>query len=601
MSNPDCDSRKVVIIGAGPAGLAAAYELAKAGIRSIVLEQDERVGGLSATINYKDYLFDLGGHRFFTKVKSVEEMWREVLGEDLLVRKRLSRIYYKNKFFYYPLRPLNALAGLGISNSFQIALSYLHAKCFPSAKEDTLEEWVINRFGERLYRIFFKTYTEKVWGIPCSEIRAEWAAQRIKGLSLATALMSAFSRKAMARDDKTKVIKTLIDEFSYPKYGPGMMWQKVADIIGTMKSEVMLGATVERIRCSGSKIEALEVRRNGKIDVIEGTEFISSMPINELIIQLQPQAPMEVFKAAKQLKHRDFITVAVVINRNEIFPDNWIYIHDARVRVGRIQNFKNWSPFMVPDGNNTCLGLEYFCSEGDDLWEMSNEQLLELAKRELAILGMAEGSDIEDAKVVKVRKAYPVYDATYADALCTIRSYIQQIGNLQVIGRNGMHKYNNQDHSMLTGMLAAANIQGRKYDLWNVNVEKAYHEEIQFEPAAKQDAERKIRKAFARIDKLALATGMGCVSGLVLFAVTLGLVLKGGAAIGPSMQLLGQYFYGYTVSVKGAFVGMCYGFISAFFFGWTFAYIRNGIIGYYLYRIKRRLSQMTYMEYWVNL
>jgi protoporphyrinogen oxidase len=465
-----------VVIGGGPAGLTAAYELCKAGIRSVVLEKDRVVGGISRTVNYKGYHFDIGGHRFFTKVKAVDEMWHEVLAEgQFLRRNRLSRIYYNKKFFYYPLRASNALLGLGIWNSALIFLSYLHAQLFPEKPEDTFEQWISNRFGKRLYRIFFKTYTEKVWGIPCNEIMAEWAAQRIKGLSLLAAVKSALIQQQQSKGD---VIKTLIDAFDYPEFGPGMMWETVKAIVEDRGSEIHLNTGVDKILWDDGGVHGLEVSRNGKTETIEGTHFISTMPIRELIQKLEPQAPDNVLKAAEALNYRDFLTVALVVNKRELFPDNWIYIHDADVKVGRIQNFKNWSPSMVPDPEKTCLGLEYFCFEGDGLWTMSDSDLVELGKKELGFLGLVTPSDVEDGSVVRMPKAYPVYDGTYAESLRVVREFLKNLPNLQLVGRNGMHKYNNQDHSMLTAMLAVKNILGANYDLWQVNAEQEYHEEV---------------------------------------------------------------------------------------------------------------------------
>jgi protoporphyrinogen oxidase len=465
-----------IVIGAGPAGLTAAYELSKAGITSVVLEKDNVVGGLSRTVNYKGYHFDIGGHRFFTKVQPVEAMWREVLTNgQFLRRSRLSRIYYNKKFFYYPLRASNALLGLGIWNSALIFLSYLRAQLFPEKPEDTFEQWISNRFGKRLYRIFFKTYTEKVWGIPCNQIMAEWAAQRIKGLSLLEAVKSALIQK---QQSKSSVIKTLIDAFDYPELGPGMMWETVQRLVENQGTEVRLKAGVERIRWSKGAVQGLDIVVDGKPETIEGTHFISTMPIRELIQKLDPPAPEEVLRAANALNYRDFLTVALIVNKKELFPDNWIYIHDPDVKVGRIQNFKNWSPSMVPDPEKTCLGLEYFCFEGDGLWTTSDADLIELGRKELGILGLASPAEINDGSVVRMPKAYPVYDGTYAESLKVVREFLDSIPNLQVVGRNGMHKYNNQDHSMLTAMLAVKNILGASYDLWQVNADSEYHEEV---------------------------------------------------------------------------------------------------------------------------
>lgn len=587
----ETNDKKVVVIGGGPAGLTASYQLSKAGIESIVLEKDRELGGLSRTANYKNYYFDIGGHRFFTKIKEVEDIWKEVLGDDFLRRKRLSRIYYNKKFFYYPLRALNALLGLGIWSSFMIIASYLHAKLTPSKQEETFEQWVCNRFGRRLFNTFFKTYTEKVWGIPCNEIRAEWAAQRIKGLSLITALRNALIKPQNSTGNKRDVIKTLIDGFSYPKFGPGMMWKAVANNIQGNGSQVWLGAEVEGIRWSQDGVKALEVRRNGKIEVVYGTDFISSMPIREAVQKFKPAVAKEVLDAANNLKYRDFLTVALIINKCHLFPDNWIYIHDPNVEVGRIQNFKNWSPHMVPNPNKTCLGLEYFCFEGDSLWTMPDDQLIELGKRELEVLGFVNPGDVEDGTVVRIPKAYPVYDSTYQESLRIVRRFLDGITNFQLVGRNGQHKYNNQDHSMLTAMMAAENVLGANHDLWQVNEEEEYHEEI---------TEKILMGAFARMDKLGFATALGSVSGLIVFLATIFLILKGGEVVGPNLQLLSQYFLGYAVTVKGAFIGMAYSSWWGFLFGWLFAYLRNLFIALFIYRVKKRVELIKFRDFLDN-
>lgn len=468
--------KKVVIIGAGPSGLTAAYELCKLKVESVVLEKDEVVGGISRTINHRGYLFDIGGHRFFTKVKAVDDLWHEILAEEkFLKRKRLSRIYFNKKFFHYPLQAFNALFGLGIYNSFRTFLSYSRAQVFPIKPELSFEDWVCNRFGRRLYYTFFKTYTEKVWGIPCSEISAEWASQRIRGLSLLSAVKNALI--ANQPKNKNNIIKTLIDSFEYPEKGPGMMWETVAEIVATKGSELKKKANVEKICWQKDKVTAVEISRNDKRETIAGTDFISSMPIQELVRKLEPKPPDEILLAADVLSYRDFITVSIIVNKPALFADNWIYIHDAAVKIGRIQNFKNWSPQMVPDQNKTCLGLEYFCFEGDSLWTTTDEDLIKLGIRELEILGLVDPKDVEDGAVVKMPKAYPVYDSKYKNALGTIRKFLSTLGNLHLVGRNGMHKYNNQDHSMLTAMLTVKNIMGADYNVWDVNVEQEYHEE----------------------------------------------------------------------------------------------------------------------------
>jgi len=471
------ESKRAIIIGAGPAGLTAAYELGKAGVPTIVLEKDEVVGGLARTVNHKGFRFDIGGHRFYTKVKVADDIWREVLPPpDFLRRKRLSRIYYNKNFFHYPLRVSSVLFRLGPWSSCLILLSYFYARLFPQKAELTFEQWVINRFGKRLYTIFFKSYTEKVWGIPCNEITAEWATQRIKGLSLGRLVKDVFIRQT--NNGKGKVIKTLINEFDYPRLGPGMMWEKMAELVRASGGTIRRGWSVEKIRWNDDRVQSVEVIANGDAASLSGTHFISSMPIRELVSKMTPTPPAAVLSAAERLRYRDFLTVVLIVNRSDLFPDNWIYIHDSQVKMGRIQNFKNWSPDMVPDPNKTCLGLEYFCFEGDGLWTMSDADLIELGKAELQKLGLAEIKDVEEGTVMRVPKAYPVYDSTSKQALLTLRCFFEGFSNLQLVGRNGMHKYNNQDHSMVTALLAAKNILGANHDLWQVNTEPEYQEEI---------------------------------------------------------------------------------------------------------------------------
>jgi len=587
-------SKKVIIIGGGPAGLTAAYDLSRKGVEAFVLEMDDKLGGISRTVKYKDYHFDIGGHRFFTKVKAVEDMWRDVLGENLLRRKRLSRIYYDGKFFNYPLRPLNSLFGLGLWNSILILKSYLQALLFPEKPEDSFEQWVSNRFGKRLYAIFFKNYTEKVWGIPCNEISAEWAAQRIKGLSLISALKDSLTKQQ--NGNKSDVIKTLIDEFDYPKRGPGMMWEAVADLIQSNGGRILTSSRVNKIIWNRDKIEALEIISNGQKEVINGTHFISSMAIRDLILGFEPAAPGDVLTAAQKLNYRDFLTVALIVNKAEVFPDNWIYIHDARVKVGRVQNFKNWSPHMVADPDKTCLGLEYFCFEGDELWTMSDQDLIDLGTKELETLGFISAADVEDGAVVRMPKAYPVYDAEYREALRKVREFVHDFDNLQLVGRNGMHRYNNQDHSMLTAMMAAENILGAHHDVWDVNTDPEYHEEVAVLEDV-SDADRAVIKVFARIDKLGFATSSGIVSGLLVFLATLWLTFSGDGITTQALQLLNQYFIGYSVTFKGAFIGLGYTFLWGFLSGWLFAYLHNLFVAFYIYRVKRKLELLSFRDF----
>ncbi|MCS6926164.1 MAG: NAD(P)/FAD-dependent oxidoreductase, partial [Candidatus Binatia bacterium] len=447
MTDERVPDRRVIVIGGGPAGLTAAYELVQRGWQPLVIERQSRVGGLARTENYKGFYFDLGGHRFFTKSKEVQQLWRTILGTDFLRRPRLSRIYYNKKFFHYPLKPFNALWGLGVWESLRCVSSYCYWRFFPYRQEETFEQWVTNRFGRRLFEIFFKTYTEKVWGISCTELKAEWAAQRIKDLSLKTALLSMFVKPK-------RTIKTLIEEFEYPRLGPGMMWNAVKEQIERFGGQVWLNAEVIAIHRNGTGIAGVTVARNGRQETLAGSRLISSMPISEFVKILSPPPPPAVRQAAEKLHYRDFLTVCLIVNRPDLFPDNWIYVHDPAVKVGRIQNFKNWSPEMVPDPTKTSLGLEYFCTVGDALWSMSDAELIELGKREIDRIGLARYEDVEDGCVVRVPYAYPIYDAEYRDYLALVRTFVEGLANVQTIGRNGLHRYNNQDHAMLTGMLA---------------------------------------------------------------------------------------------------------------------------------------------------
>jgi protoporphyrinogen oxidase len=470
------ERKHVVVMGAGPAGLTAAYELLKHGLPVTVLEKDpKQVGGLARTVEHNGYRFDIGGHRFFSKNEEVEELWTEILGDEMLSRGRLSRIYYRGRFFAYPIQAFNALRNLGPFEATLCLASYLRARLRPIKHPKTLEEWVRNQFGWRLYSIFFKTYTEKVWGISTRELSADWAAQRIKSLDLWVVIRSALlpSRKAKKRGE---IVTTLIDRFRYPRLGPGQMWERVADIAAAKGQPVQLGHAVRRIHHRDGAVTSVETD-GGTFD---GTDFISSIPIRELINRLDPPAPAPVRKAADSLGYRDFISIALMIDRPSVFPDNWIYIHDPSVKVGRIQNFKNWSPDMVPDQARTCLGLEYFCFEGDGLWSSSDAELVALAKKELAQLGICGEGEVFDGVVVRQQKAYPVYDDSYQAHVGVVREYLAtSLPNLHLAGRNGMHKYNNQDHSMMTALLVARSIAaGLALDPWKVNADAVYHEDI---------------------------------------------------------------------------------------------------------------------------
>jgi len=478
----------VGIIGAGPAGLTAAYLLAKQGVRVAVLEADpEYVGGIARTAKYKGYHFDIGGHRFFSKAKEVEDFWSEILPNDMLVRPRSSRIFYNGTFFTYPLKAFEALLKLGVLESTLCVLSYMRARAFPRKNERSFEDWVTNQFGYRLFRIFFKTYTEKVWGMDCKEISADWAAQRIKGLSLTSAIKNALLPQRTPKDSRD-VIKTLIDSFRYPRRGPGMMWEVCAARVTEMGGTIHMGAEVVGCHLHGATGKwTIDYESRGS-DGSDGTggrrsldvdHVISSAPIRQLVAGLEPPMSAASRAAAAALRYRDFLTVVLILKDRGVVSDNWIYVHDPGVRVGRVQNFKSWSPEMVPDPTMTCYGLEYFCFEHDAVWDSSDTDLIELGKRELAAIGLAEPADVVDGCVVRQRKAYPVYDDDYARHVATIRDELdQKYPRLHLVGRNGMHKYNNQDHAMMTAMLTARNIMADDalYDVWQVNQDAEYHE-----------------------------------------------------------------------------------------------------------------------------
>ncbi|HKC19171.1 MAG TPA: NAD(P)/FAD-dependent oxidoreductase [Candidatus Dormibacteraeota bacterium] len=467
----------IVILGAGPAGLTAAYELVKHGAPVCVVERDPHyVGGIARTVEHHGYRFDIGGHRFFSKSQEVEDLWTELMGDEMLTRDRLSRIYYQGRYYDYPLKALNALRNLGVRETVLCMGSYAAAKLHPHRNPKRLDAWVSNQFGERLFRIFFKTYTEKVWGMPCSELSADWAAQRIKGLDLATVIKSALLPKRRS-NDRQKVVKTLIDSFRYPRLGPGQMWERVAGYLDDAGCPVRMGESAVRLNRSKDGLTSVETDRG---TTIEGSAFVSSLPIRNLVQMVYPALPSEARIAAAKLRYRDFLTVALVIDEEHLFPDNWVYIHDPGVKVGRLQNFKNWSPDMVPDATKSCIGLEYFCFEGDGLWSSSDEELVELATKELTQLGLCRPEQVLDGAVVRVPKAYPVYDDEYVAHVETIRRHLDaEVPNLYLVGRNGMHKYNNQDHSMMTALLAARNLLGLDdRDPWKVNADAEYHEQV---------------------------------------------------------------------------------------------------------------------------
>jgi protoporphyrinogen oxidase len=472
---------EVAIIGAGPAGLTAAYILGKHRVPVVVFEADPAlVGGISRTVSYKGYSFDIGGHRFFSKSQQVEDLWSEILPDDFLQRPRSSRIYYRNKFFSYPLKAFDALSKLGLLESTLCVASYGWAKLKPVPDPTNLEDWVTNQFGKRLFSIFFKTYTEKVWGMPCKEISADWAAQRIKGLSLGTAILHSLGLGKSAKGSEQ--VKTLIESFRYPRKGPGMMWDAAAAKVRAQGGTVEMGHRVDGLHFDEDtkRWTVTASGPGGEKRSVTARHVISSAPIRELIKNTTPALSERARKAAEALHYRDFLIVALMIEDRHLFDDNWIYIHDPTVRVGRIQNFRSWSPEMVPPtGDTTCYGMEYFCFENDGMWARSDADLIELAKGELETLGLGRARDVLDGYVVRQKKAYPVYDDAYARNVAVVREELEaRLPTLHLVGRNGMHKYNNQDHAMMTAMLTAENILAGKrvYDVWNVNQDAEYHE-----------------------------------------------------------------------------------------------------------------------------
>ena len=488
----------VAIIGAGPAGLTAGYLLTKQGFSVAIIEKDETyVGGISRTVEHEGYRFDIGGHRFFSKSQQVVDLWNEILPDDFIQRPRMSRIYYEGKFYSYPLRAFEALWNLGIVRSTWCMISFAKAQVFPNKAVKSFEDWTVNQFGHKLYSIFFKTYTEKVWGMPCDEMSADWAAQRIKGLSLWSAVIDGLKRSLglnKAPNDGMQT-KTLLESFRYPRLGPGMMWDAARDkVLASGKGEVLMGHALKQLASDGHGGWRLTASHDGGETVIKARHAISSAPMRELATRLHPLPQSSL--AAAQLRYRDFLTVALKIRSDDLFPDNWIYIHDSKVKVGRIQNFRSWSPEMVPDAGVACVGLEYFCFEGDGLWSMSDDGLIELATREMAILGLVSAEQVIGGTVVRQEKAYPVYDEDYASHVAAMREELEgKYDSLHLVGRNGMHRYNNQDHAMMTAMLSVENIKAgsRVYDIWCVNEDAEYHE-------AGDEGAEKVISAPAKVD-----------------------------------------------------------------------------------------------------
>jgi protoporphyrinogen oxidase len=479
---------RVGIIGAGPAGLTAAYLLTRAKIPVVVWEANPRyVGGISRTEVYRGYRFDIGGHRFFSKSQEVEDLWTEILPYDLLTCQRLSRIYYKGKFYSYPLDILEVLTNIGGRQTLLTLASYLKARLTPNREAEDLETWLTQRFGGRLYHMFFKSYTEKVWGKACTELSADWAMQRIQNLSLGRAVRNALlappapesSLEPELEQARKKVIKSLITQFRYPRLGPGMFWEAAAEKMQAGGGSLQMGTAVKELKRlpSGHWQVRLEQAGESRLEVVD--QLISSAPLGWLVNTIQPELPSAVRDAGQGLSYRDFLTVALILRPSKHFPDNWLYIHDPNLLVGRIQNFANWSAEMVPDPSQACYGMEYFCDRNSDFWNLEDQQLVSFATQELEKLQLINPGEVIDGTVVRQAKAYPVYDDTYEKRRMIIKEGLgRHCPGLHVVGRNGMHQYNNQDHSMMTAMLTVRNILAGKqiYDPWQVNQDAEYIE-----------------------------------------------------------------------------------------------------------------------------
>lgn len=600
-------SDRTAIVGAGPAGLTAALELGKLGLEGVVIEAGDVVGGISRTVAFRDCRLDIGGHRFFTKVPEVEALWHEILGDDLLVRQRLSRIFYRDGFFDYPLKPVNALRGLGIIEAGRVMVSFLHTQLFPIADESTFDAWVSNRFGRRLFEIFFKTYTEKVWGMPCSEINAAWAAQRIKNLNLVTALKNAFVRNGTRNGE---VVASLVERFYYPRLGPGMMWESCRDLAASYGIETHLQSQVVRIHHSGGRVSAVDVAGpDGGTRREPCGSLISSMPIGTLIGAMDPAAPEEVQNAAQGLRFRDFLIVGLIVEREHLFPDNWIYIYSPEVRVGRVQSFKNWSPDMVSDHELSFIGLEYFVNRDDDLWNLPDDELVELGASEAQKIGLFEPEEVLAGTVVRQPKAYPIYDGEYECHLQVLRDWLDGFENLFTVGRNGQHRYNNQDHSMLAGLFAARNVAGAELDLWSINEDLSFHEELSRDESEEhgvrdrltptrvdESIEKLLSDAFARYDEVAVGGAVGLTASAGLAVATALPLVGSGQSFVPMLSLLGNFLFGFEVSWPGLAVGIVEAGLLGFGLGWVTGKLVNLVIRGFERDLERRLAILTTIE-----
>lgn len=470
------NKKTAIIIGAGPAGLTAGYELIKSGFEVKIFEQDpEYVGGISRTVRYKDYRFDIGGHRFFSKNKEVMNWWYHIMGEDFLKRPRISRWLYKNKFFNYPISIFEIIQKFGPIFAIRISMSLIKRKIFPIKPEDNLDAWFRNNFGDFLAKPFFIDYNQKLWGIPCMKLSTDFASQRIKGVSIINTIIDSVQNLL---GFKTKV-KSFIQEFNYPKHGPGELWERVADYIDKNGGKIYLDHQVTSLKVSNDCVDEIVVKTSNGEKVFKSDLFLSTMPYKELALSIEPELQTDVIEAAKGLKFRDFVTIALVINKPFITKDTWVYTHDEGMKPIRFQNFRNWSPYMIPNDNVSVIGLEYTCDYEDEFWNSSDEALQSQGKRDFLRLGFAAEEEIIDAAVVRMRNVYPVYDIGYNQKVEIIREALEKYNNLYAFGRGGIHRYNNSDHSMMTAFLTVENVKSgtKKFDVFKVNNDAEYHEE----------------------------------------------------------------------------------------------------------------------------
>ncbi len=445
------DTGPVIIIGAGPAGLTAAYDLAQRGLAPLVLDRNPRVGGMARTERHKGFRFDIGGHRFLTASPVVQRLWDEVLPDDFLLVQRRSRICFQGRFFRYPLEPSDVLRNVGLGEGARMLGSYLRARVAPERDAKSFEQWVVSRFGRRLYERFFRGYSEKVWGVPCSQLGSGLASERIQGLSLGSALWNSLTGR--------KHLQTLTDRFHYPREGPGAMWEAFRRRIESLGGTLMLHAEVVRVRREGHKVRSVSVAAAGRTEEVPARHLITSMPLRDLLARLHPPPPPEVARAAGLLPYRDFLLVGLLAEGDGLLRDQWIYVHDPGVGVGRIQNFRNWSRGMVPDPEMTGLGMEYFCWRGDALWRSKDRDLIQGAALELERLGLAPRGIVTDGAVYRQTEAYPIQLLETPEHLSTVLGWLSGISNLRTVGRNGLHRYDNQDRAMLTGLEAAREVE----------------------------------------------------------------------------------------------------------------------------------------------